>query len=143
MNTNANPAAASAFSPRVNPCYGSDPNVATLNVLADDERSYQLPYAQFLYAEMIPNPALERDANAPPEKLLISFLPKVGWPGDCNVTSDKQLKGIKLQAVRMKRDADQALNTKEFAVLAGVSYSVAREWFHLPGFPAVLGKVFW
>jgi len=59
------------------------------------------------------------------------------------VTSDKQLKGIKLQAVRMKRDADQALNIKEFAVLAGVSYSVAREWFHLPGFPAVLGKVFW
>jgi len=59
------------------------------------------------------------------------------------VTSDKQLKGIKLQAVRMKRDADQALNIKEFAVLAGISYSVAREWFHLPGFPAVLGKVFW
>jgi hypothetical protein len=43
----------------------------------------------------------------------------------------------------MKRDADQALNIKEFAVLAGVSYSVAREWFHLPGFPALLGKVFW
>jgi hypothetical protein len=59
------------------------------------------------------------------------------------VTSDKQLRGIKLQAVRMKRDADQALNIKEFAVLAGVSYSVAREWFHLPGFPALLGKVFW
>ena len=71
------------------------------------------------------------------------FLPKAGWLGDCTVTSDKQLKGIKLQAVRMKRDADQALNIKEFAVLAGVSYSVAREWFHLPGFPAVLGKVFW
>ncbi len=59
------------------------------------------------------------------------------------MTSDKQLRGIKLQAVRVKRDADQALNIKEFAVLAGVSYSVAREWFHLPGFPALLGKVFW
>jgi hypothetical protein len=59
------------------------------------------------------------------------------------VTSDKQLKGVKLQYVRTKRDADQALNIKEFAVLAGVSYSVAREWFHLPGFPALLGKVFW
>ena len=34
---------------------------------------YQLPYAQFLYAEMIPNPALEKDADAPPEKLLICF----------------------------------------------------------------------
>ena len=59
------------------------------------------------------------------------------------MTSDKQLKGIKLQDIRMKRDADQALNIKEFAVLAGVSYSVAREWFHIPGFPALLGKVFW
>lgn len=59
------------------------------------------------------------------------------------MTSDKQLKGIKLQAVRIKRDADQALNMKEFAVLAGVSYSVAREWFHAPGFPALFGKVFW
>src|SRR5437879_5512257 len=59
------------------------------------------------------------------------------------MTRDKQLRGIRIQAVRMKRDSDQALNIKEFAVLAGVSYSVAREWFHLPGFPAVLGKVFW
>jgi len=73
MNTNANPVAASAFSPRDNPCYGNDPTVATLNVFADDERSYQLPYAQFLYAEMMPNPASERDADAPPEKLLICF----------------------------------------------------------------------
>ena len=73
MNTNANPAAASASSSRDNPCYGSDPTVATLNVFADDERSYQLPYAQFLYAEMIPNPAQEKNADAPPEKLLICF----------------------------------------------------------------------
>jgi hypothetical protein len=56
---------------------------------------------------------------------------------------DKQLKGIKLQAVRLKRDSDQALNIKEFAVLAGISYSVAREWFHATGFPAVQGMVFW
>ena len=47
--------------------------MATLNVLADDERSYQLPYAQFLYAKTTPNPALERDGAAPPEKLLICF----------------------------------------------------------------------
>ena len=73
MNTNANPAEASASSSRDNPCYGSDPAVATLNVFADDERSYQLPYAQFLYAEMMPNPALERYADAPPEKFLICF----------------------------------------------------------------------
>jgi hypothetical protein len=73
MNTTANPAAALASSSRDNPCYGNDPTVATLNVFADDERSYQLPYAQFLYAEMTPNPALERDADAPLERLLIVF----------------------------------------------------------------------
>lgn len=59
------------------------------------------------------------------------------------MTHDKQLSGITIQAVRHKRNSDQALNIKEFAVLAGVSYSVAREWFQLPGFPQVLGKVFW
>jgi hypothetical protein len=74
MNTTANPAAASASSPRDNPCYSNDPTVATLNVFADDERSYQLPYAQFLYAEMMPNPASERDADAPPKKMLVCFV---------------------------------------------------------------------
>jgi hypothetical protein len=59
------------------------------------------------------------------------------------MTRDKQLSGITIRSVRQKRDLDQALNMKEFAVLAGISYSVAREWFHLPGFPEVLGKVFW
>lgn len=47
--------------------------MASLNVFADDERSYFLPYAQLLYAEMIPNPALEKNADAPPEKLVICF----------------------------------------------------------------------
>lgn len=73
MNTNPNPDEASASSPRDNPCYGSDPNVAALNVFADDEHSYLLPYAQWLYAETISNPALEKNADAPPEKLVICF----------------------------------------------------------------------
>jgi hypothetical protein len=73
MSTNTNPDAASVSSARDNPCYGGDPNVASLNVFADDEHSYLLPYAQLLYAEMIPNPALEKNADAPPEKLLICF----------------------------------------------------------------------
>ncbi len=68
-----NPDAASASSTRDNPCYGIDPNVASLNVYADDEHSYLLPYAQLLYAETIPNPALEKNADAPPEKLVICF----------------------------------------------------------------------
>ena len=35
------------------------------------------------------------------------------------------------------------MNAKEFAVLAGVGYSTAREWFRLPGFPVLRGLVFW
>jgi hypothetical protein len=56
---------------------------------------------------------------------------------------DKQLHGITLEAVIEKRRLDQALNAKEFAVCAGVSYSTAREWFHLPGFPVFRGVIFW
>src|SRR5258708_1996305 len=56
---------------------------------------------------------------------------------------DKQLRKINVRAVRLKQRMAQALNAKEFAVLAGLSYSVAREWFHLTGFPAVRGMIFW
>ncbi|MBR9804064.1 hypothetical protein GYB59_21270 [bacterium] len=56
---------------------------------------------------------------------------------------DKQLQAISLDAVLEKRRMDQALNVKEFAVCAGVSYSTARSWFRLPGFPAFQGVVFW
>ena len=56
---------------------------------------------------------------------------------------DKQLRGISLESVLKKRRLDQALNAKEFAVCAGVSYSTARNWFRLPGFPACRGVVFW
>jgi hypothetical protein len=57
--------------------------------------------------------------------------------------SDKQLRGVKIGDVLRKRELDQALNTKEFAVLTGISYSTAREWFRLPGFPVLHGVVFW
>lgn len=59
------------------------------------------------------------------------------------MTHDKQLQGIDIREVRCKRDADQALNIKEFAVLAGISYSVARDWFNSAGFPRVHGMIFW
>jgi len=56
---------------------------------------------------------------------------------------DKQLQGIAFDSVMEKRRLDQALNAKEFAVCAGVSYSTARSWFHLPGFPVFHGVIFW
>jgi hypothetical protein len=58
-------------------------------------------------------------------------------------TEDKRLQGITLESVLEKRRLDQAMNAKEFAVCAGVSYSTARGWFHLAGFPAFHGVIFW
>ena len=58
-------------------------------------------------------------------------------------TRDKQLQGITLESVLEKRRLDQALSAKEFAVLAGVSYSTARGWFRIHGFPCFRGVVFW
>ena len=91
MNTNPNPDEASVSSTRDNPCYGIDPNVASLNVYADDEHSYLLPYAQLLYAETIPNPALENNIDGPPEKLVICF-----------TVAEVTLLGSGLQAVARK-----------------------------------------
>ena len=59
------------------------------------------------------------------------------------MTRDKQLVHLNFDQVAEKRRLDQALNTKEFAVLAGISYSTARDWFRQPGFPAFRGYVFW
>ena len=59
------------------------------------------------------------------------------------MNADKQLCNIQLAEVLEKRRLDQALNAKEFAVLAGISYSLARQWFRLPGFPVFRGVVFW
>jgi hypothetical protein len=58
-------------------------------------------------------------------------------------TEDKQLQGIELEAVLEKQRLGQAMNAKEFAVCAGVSYSTARSWLRLPGFPAFHGVIFW
>ena len=59
------------------------------------------------------------------------------------MAQDKQLRGTTLEEVLQKRQLDQALNAKEFAVLAGIAYSTAREWFRLPGFPVIQGVIFW
>ena len=56
---------------------------------------------------------------------------------------DIQLQNVTLKTVLKKRRLDQALNVKEFAVLAGFSYSAARAWFRMAGFPVLRGVVFW
>ena len=73
MNTSDNPPAISASNPRDNPCLGSDSTIAALDAFADDGISYLLPYAQFLYAERMANPALEKGPESSPEKMSIHF----------------------------------------------------------------------
>src|ERR1035441_3063919 len=68
--------------------------------------------------------------------------PRFGFQ-KCDMTQDKQLHRVSLERVVEKRRLGQALNAKEFAILAGISYSAAREWFRLPGFPVFRGIVFW
>ncbi len=70
---NENQPTASASSSRDNPCLERDSTIAALEAIADDGISYLLPYAHFMYAEKIPNPALEKEPDAPPEKVLIRF----------------------------------------------------------------------
>ena len=70
---NENQPIASASSSRDNPCLERDSTIAALEAIADNGISYLLPYAQFLYAEKISNPALEKEPDAPPEKMLIHF----------------------------------------------------------------------
>ena len=59
------------------------------------------------------------------------------------MVEDKQLSGIRLEDVLKKRELDQALNAKEFAVVAGISYTASRRWMSLPGFPVFEGVIFW
>jgi len=58
------------------------------------------------------------------------------------VRKEKQLAGVSPREVERKRQRDEALNAKELAVAAGVSYPIALGWFRLPGFPALGGFVF-
>ena len=74
LNSSEQPPAISASKPRNKPCFGQNPNAAAVAVLTDDGISYLLPFAQFLYAERKANPALEREPEAPPEKMSIYFV---------------------------------------------------------------------
>lgn len=122
---NTNPVAASASSSRDNPCFGNDPSVATLNVFTDDEHSYQLPYAQLLYAELTPNPALERDVDAPPEKLLICFaVAEVALLGSGLKAVERAIQNYELKFVK---SADRRFATTLKAHIAAVAITFTRQ----------------
>jgi hypothetical protein len=73
LNSSEQPPAMSVSNSRNNPCLGHDSNAAAVAFLTDDGISYLLPYAQFLYAERMANPALEKGPEASPENMSIHF----------------------------------------------------------------------
>jgi hypothetical protein len=73
LNSSEQLPAMSMSNSRKNACIGHDSNAAAIAVLTDDGISYLLPYAQFLYAERTANPALEKEPEAPPERMSIYF----------------------------------------------------------------------
>lgn len=122
---NSNPLVESPSSSRDNPCYSVDPTVATLNVLADNEESIQLPYAQFLYSRLAANPALEKEPNAPPQRLLICFaMAEVLVEGSGLRSIDRAIQKHELKAVQ-RADRRYAATLKTH--IAAVSLTFTKE----------------
>ena len=124
-NTSDNPPAISASSPRKNPCVGSDPNIAALEIIADDGISYLLPYAQFLYAERTANPALENEPEASPEKMSIHFgCAEVIVLGSGLKRLERWLQGYELSFVM---SADSRLGAVYDTLITAVTLTLTKE----------------
>ena len=124
LNTSENPTTA-ASSPRDNPCLGSDSTIAALDAVTDDGISYLLPYAQFLYAEKISNPALGKEPDAPPEKMVIHFT------RDDVVVLGSGLKrleqGIQKYELKFVKSADRRLAATLNTHIAAVTVTLTKE----------------
>ena len=121
---NENPPA-SASSPRDNPCLGNDPTVDALDVFADDGISYLLPYAQFLYAEKMSNPALEKEPDAPPEKMLIRFATAEVVVLGSGLKRLEQ--GIQKSELKFVKSADRRLAATLSTHIAAVTLTLTKE----------------
>ena len=121
---NENPPA-SASSPRDNPCLGNDPTIAALDVFADNGISYLLPYAQFLYAERISNPALEKEPDAPPEKMRIFFATAEVVVLGSGLKRLEQ--GIQKSELKFVKSADRRLAATLSTHIAAVTLTLTKE----------------
>jgi hypothetical protein len=112
-------------SPRDNPCLGTDSTVAALDVLADDGHSYLLPYAQFLFAERISNPAVEKEPAAPPEKMLVHFARADVVVLGCGLkTLERAIQKFELKFVK---SADRRLAATLNTHIAAVTVTLTKE----------------
>ena len=125
LNTSDNPPAISASSPRDNPCLGSDPTITALDVFADNGISYLLPYAQFLYAEKMSNPALEKEPDAPPEKMLIRFATAEVVVLGSGLKRLEQ--GIQKSELKFVKSADRRLAATLSTHIAAVTLALTKE----------------
>ena len=121
---NENPPA-SASSPRDKPCLGNDPTIAALDVFADNGISYLLPYAQFLYAERISNPALEKEPDAPPEKMRICFATAEVIVLGSGLKRLEQ--GIQKSELKFVKSADRRLAATLSTHVAAVTLTLTKE----------------
>jgi len=93
--------------------------------MADDGISYLLPYAQFLYAQRIANPVLEKEPEAPPEKLLVHFA-----QADVVVLGSglKRLEaGIQKYELRFVKSADRRLAATFNTHVTGVTLTLTNQ----------------
>jgi len=124
-NNNDQPATVSVPSPQDNPCLGSDPNIAALEINCDDGISYLFPYAQFLSAERVPNPALEKGPDAPPEKMRIRFATaEVAVLGSGLNTVERRLQKYELAFVK---SADRRLAATLKTHIAAITVTLTKE----------------
>jgi len=96
-----------------------------LKVIADDGISYLLPYAQFLYAEKVSNPALEKEPDAPTEKMRIRFA-----CGDVVVLGSglKRLEAeIQKYELKFVKSADRRLAATLNTHIAAVTVTLTKE----------------
>ncbi len=115
----------SASSPRDNPCFDTDAQVAALAAISDDGISYLLSYAQFLYAERISNPALEKEPDAPSEKMLIHFArAEVAVAGSGLKRLESAMQRFELKFVK---SADRRLATALNTHIAAVTVTLTKE----------------
>jgi hypothetical protein len=110
---------------RDHPCIGSDPNIAALDIIADDGISYLLPYAQFLYAKRTANPALEKEPDAPPEKMSVHFVSaEVIVLGSGLKRLERRLQGYELSFLM---SADSRLGAVYDTLITAVTVTLTKE----------------
>ena len=125
LNSSEQPLTISASKPRDNPCLSHDPNAAAVAVLTDDGISYLLPYAQFLYAKRTVNPALDKEPEAPPEKMCIHFAGAEVIVLGCGLKRlERQLQQYELSFVM---PADSRLSAVYDTLITAVTVALTKE----------------